>query len=306
MAVASTALWAAAPRALPPRAAKAAPPMASSRTLERPSEIWRAAELEPASSGADSLSSSTLVEAITMPMPKQPNAQATATVQTGTPSISTEGATAIEAATSSMPVTISRSRCASMRGRDWTNEPSAQVAPPTARDSPAIVGDSPRWVTSISGTKDSAAMNDPAATPRSRTTEGSPRAARTVPVGRSPRTAGTSRAAPAAAGRRANQFSSCPAYWSSPAPAEIPRASRMRRRSYGSAAAAGSAGPEAVRLIAGRARASGITMRAGMPTKTQRHPRCSVTVPEASGPTTEGITQLAAKAARIAGRMRSG
>ncbi|CAM5600932.1 hypothetical protein SCALM49S_06359 [Streptomyces californicus] len=43
--------------------------MASSRTLERPSEIWRAAELEPASSGADSLSSSTLVEAITMPMP---------------------------------------------------------------------------------------------------------------------------------------------------------------------------------------------------------------------------------------------
>lgn len=43
-----------------------------------------------------------------------------------------------------------------------------------------------------------------------------------------------------------------------------------------------------------------------MPTKTQRQPRCSVTLPAASGPTTEGITQLAANAARIAGRRRSG
>ncbi|CAM5595830.1 hypothetical protein SMICM304S_07372 [Streptomyces microflavus] len=43
-----------------------------------------------------------------------------------------------------------------------------------------------------------------------------------------------------------------------------------------------------------------------MPTKTQRQPRCSVTVPAASGPTTDGITQLAAKAAMMAGRMRSG
>lgn len=39
---------------------------------------------------------------------------------------------------------------------------------------------------------------------------------------------------------------------------------------------------------------------------THRHPRCSVTAPEASGPTTEGTTQLAAKAAMIAGRRRSG
>ncbi len=43
-----------------------------------------------------------------------------------------------------------------------------------------------------------------------------------------------------------------------------------------------------------------------MPTKTQRQPRCSVTVPDTSGPTTEGTTQLAANAARIAGWSRAG
>ncbi len=92
--------------------------------------------------------------------------------------ISTLGAVAIAAATRTMPPDTIRSRYGSMRGRDCTYEPSAHVAPPTASESPAVVGDSPRWVTSISGTKDSAAMNDPAATPRSSTTEGSPRAAR--------------------------------------------------------------------------------------------------------------------------------
>ena len=43
-----------------------------------------------------------------------------------------------------------------------------------------------------------------------------------------------------------------------------------------------------------------------MAMKTQRQPRCSVTAPAARGPTTEGITQLAAKAAMIEGRSRSG
>lgn len=43
-----------------------------------------------------------------------------------------------------------------------------------------------------------------------------------------------------------------------------------------------------------------------MPMKTQRHPRCSVTLPAASGPTTDGITQLAANAARIDGCSRFG
>ncbi len=43
-----------------------------------------------------------------------------------------------------------------------------------------------------------------------------------------------------------------------------------------------------------------------MPRNTQRQPSCSVTAPEASGPTTEGTTQLAAKAAMIEGRSRSG
>ena len=43
-----------------------------------------------------------------------------------------------------------------------------------------------------------------------------------------------------------------------------------------------------------------------MPMKTQRQPSCSVTVPAASGPTTEGTTQLAANAAMIEGRSRSG
>lgn len=109
-----------APTAPPPSAAKAAPPAASSRTFDSPSEIWRAAEFAPASSGADSFSSSTLVDAITIPMPKHPKAQATATVQTGTQSISTDGAAAIAAATSTMPPTIRRSRYGSRRGRDCT------------------------------------------------------------------------------------------------------------------------------------------------------------------------------------------
>lgn len=80
----------------------------------------------------------------------------------------------------------------------------------------------------------------------------------------------------------------------------------MRRRSYGSTGAAGSAGPDARRRIAGSASASGNTTRTGMPMKTHRHPRCSVTLPAASGPTTDGITQLAANAAMIDGRRRSG
>lgn len=168
------------------------------------------------------------------------------------------------------------------------------------------VGDSPRWVTSISGTKDSATMNEPAAIPRSRITAGSPRAARMVPRGSSPRTAGTSRAAPASAGTRDSHLSSCPAYWSNPAPAEIPSASRMRRASRGSAAASASAGPPAIRRIAGRARPRGRRMSTGMPTKTQRHPRCSVTVPEASGPTTDGTIQAAENAAMMPGRILSG
>ncbi len=118
------------------------------------------------------------MEEITRPMPKQPKPQATATVQAGTASISTLGAVATAAATRSMPRLIRRSRCGSRRGRDCSQDPPAQVAPPAARESPARVGLSPRWVTSISGTKDSAAMKEPAATPRSSTTDGSPRAAR--------------------------------------------------------------------------------------------------------------------------------
>lgn len=161
-------------------------------------------------------------------------------------------------------------------------------------------------MTSISGTKLSAAMNDPAATPRSRTTEGSPRAARQVPRGSSPSTAGTSSAAPSAAGTRENHRRSWPAYWSRPAPTEIPSARRMRRRSKAGGGTEGSAGPAAFRRMAGSARASGGTTRTGMAMKTQRQPRCSVTVPAASGPTTEGMTQLAAKAAMIEGRSRSG
>ncbi len=118
------------------------------------------------------------MEEITRPMPKQPKPQATATVQTGTECSSTLGAVVIAAATSSIPTVISRSRYGCTRGRDCTHEPSAQVPPPAASENPASVGDSPRWVTSISGTKDSAAMKEPADSPRSSTTEGSPRAAR--------------------------------------------------------------------------------------------------------------------------------
>ncbi len=215
----------------PPRAAKAAPPADSRTTLERPSEIWSAAELVPASSGAESFSSSTLVEEMTSPMPKQPKPQAAATVQTGTESMSTLGAVATAAATSSIPTVVSRSRYGSTRGRDCTHDPSAHVPPPAASENPASVGLSPRWVTSISGTNDSAAMKDPAATPRSSTTEGSPRAARYVPFGNSPSTAGTRRASPAAPGRSESGRRSWAAYWSRPAPREMPRARRMRRRS---------------------------------------------------------------------------
>ncbi len=78
----------------------------------------------------------------------------------------------------------------------------------------------------------------------------------------------------------------------------------MRRRSKDGAAPA--TGPEARRFICGRASASGKTTSTGMPTNTQRQPRCSVTAPEASGPTIEGTTQLAANAATMAGRSRSG
>ena len=126
-----------APTAPPPRAANAAPPTASSSTLDRPSEICRAAELVPASSGAESFSSSTLVEEMTRPIPKQPNAQATATVQTGTDVDQHAGRGGDgRSATSTMPNAISRSRYGSSRGRDCTYEPSAQVPPPAASERP--------------------------------------------------------------------------------------------------------------------------------------------------------------------------
>ncbi len=80
----------------------------------------------------------------------------------------------------------------------------------------------------------------------------------------------------------------------------------MRRRSKEAGASAPPTGPEARLRICGSARASGITTSTGMPTNTQRQPRCSVTAPEASGPTIEGTTQPAANAAMIAGRSRSG
>ncbi|CAM5452086.1 hypothetical protein STENM223S_05729 [Streptomyces tendae] len=183
----------------------------------------------------------------------------------------------------------------------------AHVAPPAAREKPASVGLRPRWVTSISGTNDSAAMNEPAATPRRRTTEGRPRAARYVPRGSRPRTAGISRATPSAPGSRDSHRRSCAAYCSRPAPKEIASASRIRRRSNeAGASAAPLTGPEASRRIWGRARASGSTTITGMPRNTQRQPRCSVTAPEASGPTMDGTTHAAANAAMIAGRSRSG
>jgi hypothetical protein len=84
----------------------------------------------------------------------------------------------------------------------------------------------------------------------------------------------------------------------------MPSASRIRRRSKG-AATVPSVGPDARRRICGSASASGRTTSTGIPTNTQRQPRCSVTAPEASGPTTDGITQLAANAAMIDGRSRS-
>ncbi|CAM5733931.1 hypothetical protein SALBM311S_11265 [Streptomyces alboniger] len=65
-------------------------------------------------------------------------------------------------------------------------------------------------------------------------------------------------------------------------------------------------GPAARRRICGSASASGNTTSTGIPTNTQRQPRCSVTAPAASGPTIDGTTQLAAKAAMMAGRNRSG
>ncbi len=269
------------------------------------SEIWRAAEFAPASSGADNFSSSTLVDPITSPMPRQPTPQASASVHTGTHGTSTAGAPAMAAATNTIPITISRSRYGATRPLDWIHEPPAQVSPPNASENPASVGLSPRWVTSISGTKLSAAMNEPAATPRSSTTAGSPRRARYVPRGSSPSTAGTSSPAPTAPGTSDSHRRSWAAYWSSPAPTEIPSASRIRRRSNATGGASGSTGPDALRRIAGSATASGTTTSTGIPRNTQRHPRCSVTVPEASGPTIDGTTQLAAKAAMIAGRSRS-
>ncbi len=294
----------------PPRAAKAAPPAASSSTLLSPSEICSAALFVPASSGADSFSSSTLVEEITSPIPKHPNAQATATVQAGTPSTRTLGAVATAAATSAIPTVTSRSRYRSRRGRDCTQEPIAHVPPPAASENPASVGDRPRWVTSISGTNDSAAMKEPAATPRSSTTEGSPRAARQVPCGSSPRAAGTSRPTPARAGRSESHRRSCAAYCNSPAPSEMARASRSRRRpdalDSATVADAPSAGPPARRRICGRASASGSTTSTGIPMNTQRQPSCSVTAPAASGPTIDGTTHPAANAAMMAGRNGSG
>ncbi len=80
----------------------------------------------------------------------------------------------------------------------------------------------------------------------------------------------------------------------------------MRRPSKEAGAFPPPTAPDARARICGSASASGKTTSTGMPTNTQRQPRCSVTAPEASGPTIDGTTQPAANAAMIAGRSRSG
>ncbi|CAM4006410.1 hypothetical protein STAL104432_31490 [Streptomyces albus] len=126
--------------------------------MDRPSDSCSAAELRPASSGADSRSINTLSEEMIIPMPKQPMPMARVRTHTGTGSNSTSGAQTRARVTSAMPIRTRRSRWRSMPGRDWVKEPSAHSRPPAARVRPAMVTDSPRWVTSISGTKLSATM----------------------------------------------------------------------------------------------------------------------------------------------------
>ncbi len=240
-------------------------------------------------------------------MPKPPSVQAAATIQTGIPSSSASGTRPMAAARKAMPRPISRSRYGSRRGRLWTYEPSAQVRPPPVRESPARVADRPRWVTSISGMKLSAATSAPAARPRIRTTEGSPRADRNVPRGSRRTMAGTSRTAPTAAGSSAVRSGCWPAYWSRQAPAATASASSERRLPR--MCRAPPSFPGSVRgsvRSAGSMTASGSSIRTGMERKTQRQPRCSVTVPETSGPTITGTTQAAENDAITAGRSRSG
>ncbi len=295
------AVWGSAVAEPPPRATKRTPATPTMVMLPSASETWREAELEPSSPGRESFRSSTLPLEIVTPIPYPPMNQDTATIHAGTPEISAVETSTMAAAISSSPMLIIRSRYGSRRGRLWVYEPSAQLRPPPVSESPASVADMPRSVTSISGTKLSAPRNEPAATPRSSTTDGRPRAARNVPFGSSRRMPGTSRASPAAAGIRESHFRSRPAYCRSPAPAATASARRMRRRSMAAVRSPGGS-----LRSAGSMTASGSRISTGMERNTQRQLSCSVTVPATSGPTITGRTQAAEKEARIDGRSRSG
>ena len=247
---------------------------------------------------------------MTQPHPKSRTLfTATATVQAGTESISTLGAVANWGGAPRYLSVIRRSRYGSARGRDCIHgHPQRPLPPPAASDNPAIVGDSPRWVTSISGTNNLGRDERPRGDPAHRITDGSPRAARYVPRGSSPTRparqgrdtdrpghAGTATAGP---GRRTA---------AAPRPARSPSASRMRRRSKGRSGQRVSGRRPARRRICGRGSAtSGRTDEHGDADEHPAPAECSVTAPEASGPTTDGTTQLAANAAMIAGRNRSG
>ena len=259
-------------------------PPASSSTLERPSEICRAAELVPASSGAESCSSSTLVRG-----DDQPHAEAAERPGDRRGSrparrrSARSGAAAMAAATSTMPSAISRSRCGSSRGRDCTHEPSAQVTaagrerePGQRRRQPPL-GDQHQRHEGLRG--DEGARRRPRAAGRPRAARAPPgrcRAAaaraRRARAARRPAAPGRQREPAADPGRRtgaARRPSEIAEGEPDPAPVEG-RGGRARRRRA----------RDASRRICGSASASGKTTSTGMPRNTQRQPRCSVTAPD--------------------------
>ena len=178
--------------------------------------------------------------------------------------------------------------------------PRAQVSPEQASGRPANVAPYPCCSVSASGTTDSPPNTAPASRPRSAMGAGTPGRARRVPTGSSTRSPQPVATRPSPASSPVTR-DGC---WPHDSIAATPRATaRARRTRRGSVRAAVPAcGRVRMRPMTGRIMAEPMATNGTSPRNTQRQPRCWVSAPASSGPTSEGRTQAVEMAVKIFGR----
>lgn len=281
----------------PPSVATPSPAMATATAEPVASEIDSADELNPAFPGAEYARVSTVSRGYSSPIPAPAKAQ---------PRMMTNGLAPVSAVRITPTKAIRRSRMliSAMRllpstspYRPWTAEPPAQANAESIKAIPAQVGVKPNSAMSRYGMYASAAKKPPATSPRTRMTLGSPGTDRNVPFGSRGTTAKpmTIRATSASGQPHADGTSADKP--TATAPTATTMASSSRRVSP--ATLLGSPPPRSSARSRTAIRVNAITVRAATPRKAHRQSKNSAIAPARNGPIIAGITQAAAKAAKI-------